>query len=156
MNAPTHQNVRVALTAAQILDLGTTPVQIVPGSPGQLIVVYNMYLRLFAGTTPFNPSDTDVFGFYVGSLASANEASFGDDSGVSCVGFADQTTDQSLWFEAWLGNGNASYTANVIGSGLSLVRGNNNSFPTLWPSGGNWAEGNGTMLALVEYSYVTP
>ena len=146
-----HQNVRVPLSAAQILNLGTTPVQIVAPSAGQIIVPYNTYLRLFAGTTPFNPLSGDHLAFYLGNPANTQLIEY--PGGLSAIGFADQTVDMSQWHDGWMGGGaTADSTVDIIGSGLFLALGNGGTFP----SGTNWTLGNGTMLALVEYSLVTP
>lgn len=150
MSTPTHQTARIPLTASQVLNLGTTPVQIIAGSPGQILIVYNAYLRLFAGTIPFNPASGDAFGFYTGNLT--NTFAIDYPAGLPAEGFADQTVDMSQWHNGWLaGFGPTDATADIIGSGLSLAVGNGS-----WPTGSAWTQGNGTMLALVEYSYVTP
>jgi hypothetical protein len=151
---PTHQTARVSLTAAQILNLGTTPVQIVAGSPGQILVVYNSYIRLFAGTTAFNPAADDLIGFYLGNLTNTYLLEY--PGALRAVGFLDQTVDMSQWHDGWMGSGApADATADILGSGLNLVVANNASGLVI-PKGSNWTQGNGTGLVLVEYSYVTP
>ena len=58
------------------------------------------------------------------------------------------------WLDGWMGVGTAAdLPADILGSGLWLTQYNsNNTFPT----GSNWTQGNGTMLALIEYAVTTP
>jgi hypothetical protein len=109
-----------------------------------------MYLRLFAGTTPFNPLSGDDLAFYLGNPANTQLIEY--PGGLAAIGFADQTVDMSQWHDGWMGGGATADSVDIIGSGLFLALGNGGTFP----SGTNWTLGNGTMLALVEYSLVTP
>ena len=144
-----HQNARIPLTAAQILSLNSSPVELIAGTPGSIIVTYNLYLRLFHGTTPFNPQSTDALVYYLGNLENTTLPN----SSTIAKGFVDQTQDMSSWQSAWMGQGNAAdLTADIKGSGLWLTQCNANDFP----SGSNWTQGNGTMLALIEYAVVIP
>lgn len=153
MPSPTHNTVRVSLTAAQILSLNTNPVELISGSAGQILVVYSVYLRYFHGSTPFNPQSDDQFAFYTGNINSTYLIPY--PGGQFAQGFIDQTQDMSQWYSPAM-DGQTNVSANLTdieGSGLYLTQFNyNDGFPT----GTNWTEGNGTMLALIEYGFFTP
>jgi len=150
----THQFARVSLTSAQLLSLNSAPIEVITGTSGSIINVYNLYLRFFHGTTPFNPQPEDGFVFYLGNPDNTTLVNYGAISGCNAQGFIDQTQDMGSWLDGWMGGGTAAdLTADILGSGLWLTQYNsNNTFPT----GSNWTQGNGTMLALIEYAVTTP
>ena len=155
----THQTARIPITAAQILTLNSVPVEILAGTPGSIINVYSLYLRLFHGATPFNPQAADVFVFYLGNPNNTSLVSFGSTAGgARATGFVDQTQDMSCWLMQYMAGGGFSTEAadfnDIVGSGLWLTQftGPTDNFP----SGTDWTQGNGTLLALIEYSVIEP
>lgn len=145
----THQSARISLTAAQILSLNSAPVELLAGTAGSIIIVYSLYIRLFHGTTPFNPQATDFLVYYLGNTNNTTLTNFQ----TKATGFVDQTQDMSSWQSPYMGEGGgADLTADIKGSGLWLTQCTDNSFP----SGANWTQGNGTMLVLIEYAIVAP
>src|ERR1700685_4126888 len=99
MNGPIHLNARVPITAAQIKLLNTTPVQIIPGAPGKIVNIYNLYLRYFFGTTPFNPVDGDSFIWFLGSTSATAIVNYPSTGDTNAVGFVDQSQDMGQWFD---------------------------------------------------------
>ena len=160
MSAPTHLTVRVPITSAQMQTLNTTPLQIIAGTPAQFLNVYNLYLRYFHGTVPFNAVSGDGFYFFTGTTGLPFIAYPGGEGFIGpsqpATGFVDQTQDMSLWFKDWMGGGSSQPVSAASGSGLYLCQCNNNSGDGFPPDGTtDWTEGNGSLLALVEYSLVS-
>jgi hypothetical protein len=154
-----HQTARVPISADQILTLNSVPVEVIAGTPGAIINIYSLYLRLFYGTTPYNPQVDDVFVFYSGNPNNTNLVSFGTSpGGARATGFVDQTQDMSCWLMPYMAAGGFSTASadlnDIVGSGLWLTQftGPTSNFP----SGTDWTQGDGTLLALVEYSIVKP
>jgi hypothetical protein len=155
-----HKTARVPISSDQILTLNSVPVEILAGTPGSIINIYSLYLRLFHGDTPYNPQTDDVFVFYLGNPNNTTLISFGSSpGGARATGFVDQTQDMSCWLMPFMcGDGNsdasADLTVDILGSGLWLTQftGPTGNFP----SGTDWTQGDGTLLALVEYSVIQP
>jgi hypothetical protein len=80
------QFVSVALTNSEILNLGTTPIAIVPAQgPGTVILVLAATINTIAGGTPFAGNSTIAFQYAVGTPASSSvsQANSGLNSSVN-------------------------------------------------------------------------
>lgn len=147
---------KLILSSAQLLNLNTNPVLVIPGVVGCLIDVQSIYFRYIHGTTPFNPSSSDGFVFFNGSLENALTAI----NPIQASGFIDQSSDQSAWGAPVLsglnGAGDVSEAGAIAlsaieGIGLYLTQYNvDDSFPT----GANWTDGNGSLAVFLRWAYV--
>ena len=141
------------ISTAQILNLNSVPVLIIPGQAGCVIDMISIYFRYIAGTTPFNPGISDLIQLFSGSPEANALLNF---SSVVTTGFIDQSTDQSAWGAATLTGINlttpqAVPLSSVEGQGVYLTQWNSSdSFPT----GANWSTGNGSLVVFCSWSYL--
>jgi hypothetical protein len=156
---PTMYTATLILTAAQLKTLNSSPVQIVAGTPGQIICLESAYFQYNYNSVAFNVASTDFMGVYVGTASSSNVVLSGDGTGFPALGFLDQSQNMGLWTITYLdvafGGGTeeegAAVQASILrGSGLYITQFTENSFP----SGTNWSVGNGTMAVFVRYSFI--
>jgi hypothetical protein len=145
----------VQVTAAQIKSMHTSPVQLVPGQAGCIVDIKSILLVYHAGTQVFNPTSTDFVGVFTGTIPNI----FSTYTNGVCLaeGFTDQASDQLVWAFPWWDTGaqntgiDAVALSAVIGSGIFLWYYDTGD---VFPGGANWTQGNGTITAYVEYSYI--
>jgi hypothetical protein len=157
MAYPSFQELKVVLTASQLLTLHTSPVLLVAGVAGTIIDVNSIYYRYLHGTTVFNPASTDGVMVVNGIMPNVlSEAGY-----LFATGFLDQSVDMSAW-----GNPMAGSPANTsnffisgvplsyfVGQGLYLYQGNVSS-PSVWGQGANWTQGNGELAVFLKYAFL--
>lgn len=164
MSTPTHFFSTTAVSSAEMLTLQTKPVQLVAGSPTFLMNVYNVVIKYAHGSTPFNPAATDILVVYTGDGTSVGSLVLYADPLILTQGFIDQSEDLTLYIDNWFatngalhasGGGtppiNAAPASSIVASGLYLSQCDST---TLFPSGSNWTQGNGSLVVTVEYSYL--
>jgi hypothetical protein len=146
-----------------MLSLQTNPVQLIEGSPTFLMNVYNVVIKYVHGSTPFNPTSTDILVVYTGDGTQDGSLVLYADPLLLGQGFIDQSEDLTLYVDAWFAtNGglhasgspvgvNAAPASSIVDSGLYLSQCDSS---TLFPSGANWTQGNGSLEVTVEYSYL--
>lgn len=120
------------VTSAQILDLANTPVVLVPGVPGSVIVVTGLALTYVAGAIPYLDGGPNI-----SVQTGANAIDWTD---VAGAGFWDQATDQLMIPQPNVGFGQIQEpVADVDGVDVVLTAAHN---PTL---------GDGTLAVTVAY-----
>jgi hypothetical protein len=151
---PTSFTKIVTITAAQVLTLNSSPVQIAPGIAGQVLVLESSYIRYNYNSTPFNPAAGDNVVLFTGAHDYSDAAINQDGVGTPAVGFVDQSQNMSTWMLSWLANnsGAGALAAALRGSGLYLTQ--YNPSPSQFPTGTNWTQGNGTLTVFVRYGLI--
>lgn len=142
-------NLKVVLSASQLLTLNSDPVLLVPGKTGCVIELSSVYYRYLHGSTPFNPGDTDMIALTFGPVSSGNVVVVP----APASGFIDQSVDQSAWSNPnWTGI--VAYPAfpisGYVGGGISLTQYAGVSFP----EGTDWTQGNGQLAVFLTYAYL--
>ena len=129
------QTASVTLSSAQLLNLRTAPVQLVPApGAGSIVKPLSITLEYKAGSTPYNAAD--------GNFAIGTPALPGAAHGPG-GGFIDQTSDQIAYVGGFGG---------AFGS-----RGNFENQPIIVQQNGSaeWAGGDGSVVINISYTIVT-
>jgi hypothetical protein len=149
MSYSSFQELKVVITAAQLLTLHTAPVLLVPGQAGCVIEIESLYYRYFHGSVQFNPATADQIAVVFGSTSSSSNPNVNPEL---AKGFVDQAVDMSCWASpSWGLNGviKAFPLATYKGQGLSLMQ-----YGATFPTGANWAQGNGQLAVFLKYAYI--
>lgn len=157
-----HTFATVVIPAAQVRSLHSAPIQLVPGSAGNLFNLYSLYLRYVYGTVAFNPVANDVLVAYTGDGTAAGSLMTYPGIDFNAVGCVDQTVDMTGYLDAWFGQTASSPdpvarpAASLVGAGLYLTQFRTaGGLYTTFPSGGaDWTQGDGELIVRVEYSYL--
>ena len=136
------QELKVVLTATQILSMHTNPVLLIAGVSECVIDINSIYFRYLHGSTPFNPAESDVI--YVANGV-VPDVLIPFDTTIA-TGFVDQTVDMSVWNSSLAGAVPLSY---ILGKGIYLYQGTGTG-----GSGSNWTQGNGELAVFIKYAYV--
>ncbi len=67
-----NKNIKVTLSSSQILNLFTTPVELIPSVSGKLLILNSMYQKYNYGTTTYSNINTCKIGYGTTSLLLAN------------------------------------------------------------------------------------
>ena len=149
---PETQTAVVPITAAQIKQLNTAPVIIIPARAGCVIKIHSSLFVYTYGTTPFGPIDSnDTIALVEGSPLTGNGFTTG--FVLNVTGFLDQTQNMGMWNALTMANpisGNLP-SIDLVDTPVALFQYNQNSG---WPSGTNWLVGDGTMVVMVRYAYI--
>lgn len=149
-NFPEIQSAKVSLTAAQIKQLNTTPVEIIPGLAGHVVDLKSVFFLYTFGSVAFGPIDPNDTLTLINGTPPSGSVTTAD---ASAAGFIDQTQNMGQWMLAiWYPPTTNSYPpSGVIGAASSLFQYNVN---TGWPNGENWTTGDGSLTIFVRYAYV--
>ena len=146
---PETETAIVVVTAAQIKQLNTTPIEIVPGKSGSVIDLKSVFFVYNFNTTAFgtiDPNDTLVL------VNGIPPNCFNNATLPNVTGFLDQTESMGQWdFSIWYAPGASVPPSDLLGKNVSLFQYNLN---TGWPNGTNWTTGDGTLTIFVRYTYI--
>lgn len=134
-NAPI-QSSTVTLTAAQIIALGTTPIQIVAGVTGSYLSLVQVILEYLAGSTPFT---TTSGGLIIGN--GTNPGGVGNNYVNSASGFLDQTASTVIDSTGSMAGNTPNPSSQLTGLNIN-ISGND---------GWNVTAGNGTLKVTIYY-----
>lgn len=142
----------VVVTAAQLKNLNTTPIVIIPAVAGAFIDIRSALLVYHHVTTPFNVTANDCLGLINGTLP--NVFVNADGSG-NVIGLLDQAVASAAWGSTTvLGppntNGNLPPTDSV-NQPVSLFQ---YDVTKTFPTGTNWSMGDGTLTVVVRYAVI--
>ena len=142
----------VVVTAAQLKNLNTTPIVIIPAVAGAFIDIRSALLVYHHVTTPFNVTANDCLGLINGTLP--NVFVNADGSG-NVIGLLDQAVASAAWGSTTvLGppntNGNLPPT-DAVNQPVSLFQ---YDVTKTFPTGTNWSTGDGTLTVIVRYAVI--
>ena len=142
----------VVVTAAQLKNLNTTPIVIIPAVAGAFIDLRSVLLVYHYVTTPFNVTSNDCVGLIEGTLPNVF---VNDSSSGNTVGLLDQTVTSAAWGSVTLlGNPNTNGSlppADLVGQPVSLFQ---YDVTGSFPAGTNWSTGDGTLTVIVRYAVI--
>lgn len=142
----------VVVTAAQLKNLNTTPIVIIPAVAGAFIDLRSVLFVYHYVTTPFNVTSNDCLSLIEGTLPNV----FVDSSGSgNTVGLLDQTVTSAEWGSVTLlGNPNTPGSlppADLVGQPISLFQ---YDVADSFPAGTNWSTGDGTLTVMIRYAVI--
>ena len=158
-----HTFVTIVIPTSRVLTLNSNPVQLVPGSSGNLLTLNSLYIRYVKGSAIFNPAANDVIVAFTGDGTAAGSLLTYPGAVFLATGFVDQTQDMSGYLDGWLGQIAIANTSDspaarpasiIVGAGLYLTQFSHNPDFRNFPSGTDWTQGNGSLIVRVEYSYL--
>ena len=146
----------VVVTAAQLKNLNTTPIVIIPAVAGSFIDLRSVLLVYHHVTTPFNVTENDCLGLINGTLPNVFVDAFVDaDGSGNVVGLLDQSVTSAAWGSVtMLGNPNINGSlppADLVNQPVSLFQ---YDVTGTFPAGTNWSTGDGTVTVIVRYAVI--
>ena len=142
----------VVVTAAQLKNLNTTPIVIIPAVAGAFIDLRSVLFVYHYVTTPFNVTSNDCLSLIEGTLPNV----FVDSSGSgNTVGLLDQTVTSAEWGSVTLlgitTTSGSLPPADLVGQPISLFQ---YDVSDSFPAGTNWSTGDGTLTVMIRYAVI--
>lgn len=149
----------IHITTAQILNMATSPVSLLPGIPGYLVDIRGCFLRYNFGGTAFNAVAGDFLSLLTGINGPGGSGMVSYPGGITASGLVNKTVDSGAFMDSWWGGGfyngaNHGFNAplaSIIGKGASLFQYNSGHFFTF---NNNWTLGNGSLDVYLDYEYL--
>lgn len=143
----------ITLTAAEVKSLIASPTLLVSGRAGAIINLLSCLLVYQSGGTPFG---TIQSGDAISPVLGKGQAwglIVNDGGGCIAAGFIDQSVTMASWLDSSFVNNNSGNPtiADLEGASLYLTQFNQNDG---YPSGTDWAIGNGTLTVFIRYTFV--